>query len=187
MATAVSHIEHTLEAEYASIRNAEQAVSALEWAGIEPANVNVEGPAVERAFYRRDTQQRDTKVAQSMIRRAGIGVLIGATFAGLSGGIIGLIVGRAYGLSGYDAWLTSGLGALLGGIIGTNIGAFIGGEMALNINEAAEFKFEEDTHEPALVRVQVTDEKAADRALTILRAKKPMSVQHLENGRPAAA
>jgi outer membrane lipoprotein SlyB len=177
-------VDHTVEAEYGSITSAEQALSALEWAGIEAANVTLAGPAVERSFYRRDTQQRDGRMMRDILRRSVIGGTAGGALCLLAGGILGLFIGRAFGLSGYESWLTSGLGALLGGIIGVEAGAMIGAEVALNINEASEFKFDEDRHEPAIVRVQVRDEKTADRAEAILRAKRPVSMQHLLNGRP---
>ena len=178
-------VEHTVEAEYPSITNAEQALSALEWAGIEAANVQLAGPAVERSFYRRDTQERDASMMRDILRRALMGTALGAALCVLAGGIIGLVAGRAFGLSGYEAWLTSGLGALLGGIIGAEAGAMIGAEVALNVNEAADFKFDEDRHEPAIVRVQVRDERTADRATAILQAKRPVSMHHLAGGRPA--
>lgn len=179
--------EHTVEAEYGNLHAATQAMSALEWAGIDPANVGMAGPAVERAFYRRDTQQRDTRLARDMIKRAGGTALAGVIMLGVAGGIAGLVVGRIWGLSGYDAWLTSGLGTLLGGIIGANVGAIIGGEIALNINEASDFKYDDgEEGEPAVVRVQVRDERMAQRAATVLQAKGPRSMQCLEDGRPAS-
>lgn len=177
-------IEHTVEAEYPSITSAEQALSALEWAGIEAANVKLAGPAVERSFYRRDTQQRDAHMMKDIVGHALTVAALGAVLCGLAGGVAGLVAGRAFGLSGYESWLTCGLGALLGGIIGAEAGAMIGAEMAININEASEFKFDEDRHEPAIVRVSVSDDRAADRAATILRAKRPVSMQEFANGRP---
>jgi hypothetical protein len=179
-------VEHTVEAEYPTMEGATQAMSALEWAGIEAVNVNLAGPAVEEAFYKRDTQQRDTRVARDMVKRAGGGALISIIVLGFAGGIAGLIVGRASGLSAYDAWLTCGLGALLGGLIGGFVGAMVGGEVALNMNEASEFKYD-DSEEgmPAIVRVHVRDEKMAQRAATILQAKHPRTMQCLADGRPA--
>ena len=99
-------VDHTVEAEYPTMQGATQAMSALEWAGIEAANVAMAGPAIERAFYKRDTQQRDTRVARDMIKRAGGGMALGSIVLGFAGGIAGLIVGRLSGLSSYDAWLT---------------------------------------------------------------------------------
>jgi len=187
MAVSEEQVEHTLEAEYGSIGGAERAISALEWAGIDAADVRLAGPAVERAYHRRDTQERDSRVARSMLGRSVKGALIGTAIAILAGGLLGLFIGRAYGLDGHQAWLTSGLGVLLAGIIGIDIGVFIGAETAMNMNEASEFNFDEDRHEPALVSVHVTDDRVAARALAILRAKEPMSLQHSENGRPVAA
>jgi hypothetical protein len=122
-----------------------------------------------------------------MMKRAGGGMALGSIVLGFAGGIAGLIVGRLSGLSSYDAWLTCGLGTLLGGVIGGYIGAMVGGEAALNMNEASEFKYD-DSEEgvPAIVRVHVRDEKMAQRAATILQAKHPRSMQCLADGRPAA-
>ncbi len=179
-------VDHTVEAEYPTMKGATQAMSALEWAGIEAANVAMAGPAIERAFYKRDTQQRDTRLARDMIKRAGGTAVVGIIVLGILGGIAGLVVGRLWGLDGYNSWLTSGLGALLGLIIGGEGGAMIGGEAALNMNEASEFKYD-DSEEgvPAIVRVHVHDEKMAQRAATILQAKHPRSMQCLADGRPA--
>jgi hypothetical protein len=176
--------EAKIEAEYPDLRHARQAIDALEWAGIEPADVQVAGPAVETPYYLDETRERDTRLGKAMFGRVARWVLACTPIGVVGGGIAGLVIGRAAGLDSYDAWLTCGLGALLGGLIGSYLGAFVGGSLALRGDTAVEEHFEQDVreHEPAVVSVRVASEASAQRAQTILQAKEPISV-HRSSGR----
>jgi hypothetical protein len=170
--------QQLIEARYADMLHARQALTALEWAGVEPVGIELKGPESETPYYREETLVRDVNVSKAMLHRIVHHVLLLTPILGFAGGVAGLVGGRVAGLSDYDAWLTCGLGALLGGLVGSYLGAFIGGASALRVDEAAESRFEFDVrdHEPAVLRVTVSTEASAARAVTIMRAKEPVTL-----------
>jgi hypothetical protein len=180
--------QEAIEAEYATLKRAEEAVSALEWAGIDPANVVVGGPAVQHAEAQTDTELRDTRIFKDVGGHALTGIVIGGATGFIVGGVAALVASSVvWGAGGREMWLATGLGALIGAIVGGILGAILGGETALNINDTAELKYEDVPPERAFVRVTLEDSQNSERVTTILEAKQPVRVQRLGGGRPRPA
>lgn len=178
-----------VEAEFLTLKRAEEALNALEWAGFDAANITLAGPSVRIALARTDTEARDARLARKVAGTAIFGFVTGAVVGLFAGGITALILGSTmWNAEGHDRWLVTGLGALLGMLAFAVIGAVIGGEVALNISMAAELAYEDVPPEPAIVQVSVTDPMLENRAQSILRDKHPLHMWRMMNGRmvPAA-
>ena len=185
----IHRMSQTIEAEFPTLKRAEEALNALEWAGIDVANITLSGPSVQFALARTDTESRDARLIRKVAGKAIFGLLLGATLGVLIGGITALISGSTiWNAGGYDRWLVTGLGALLGGVAGAVIGAMIGGESALSMGMAAELEYEQVPPEPAIVQVSITEPKLEARATAILRGKHPLHMWRMSGGRmiPAA-
>ena len=174
----------TVEAEFPTLNRAEEALSALEWAGFDAANISLEGPSVRIALARTDTEARDARLARNVAGTAILGFLLGGAFGFFAGGIAALITSATiWDASGYDRWLATGLGALLGMLAGAVIGGMIGGESALNMSMEAELAYEDVPPAPAIVQVSVTDPVLENRAEAILRGKQPLHMWRMLDGR----
>ncbi|HZP56692.1 MAG TPA: hypothetical protein VFC53_03955 [Dehalococcoidia bacterium] len=169
----------TIEAAYPDMKRAQQALTALEWAGVEPADVSMAGPGVEEAFYDVETRDQDVGKARDVVKHAAAGVVAGATVAAAVGALAGVLIA---GLAGRD-WTAGGVGvagavgALLFGIIGWHVGGIVGGETALHTHEGAELRYAREGGGEAIVRVRARDSRTAERAAAILQAKEPMRLR----------
>lgn len=178
----IAPLSDEVEAHFASLESATEAVGALELAGIKAAEVSVAG-ATDTARVTTAMSSDDARVAGRIAVRASVGAVLG----GMLGAAIGAIAGEAVvlqsgGVNGYGGGVIVGLGALVTAIVCFVIGAFIGGESALPMSEQPEPARQALAAPLAIVHVRVADAAAELRAEDILLRRHPIALHRIVRG-----
>ncbi|HEX5478324.1 MAG TPA: hypothetical protein VFY79_01260 [Dehalococcoidia bacterium] len=179
----MARLADEVEAHFASLESATEAVGALELAGIKAAELSVAG-ATDTTRDSAGTSAGDASVAGRIAVRATVGAVLG----GMLGAAIGAIAGEAIvlqsgGVNGYGGGVIVGLGALVTAIVCFVIGAFIGGESALPMSEQPEPARQALAAPLAIVHVRVADAAAELRAEAILLQRHPIALHRIVRGR----
>jgi hypothetical protein len=176
-----------VEAHFASLESATEAVGALELAGIKAAELSVASATVT-ADVAASTGAEDARVAGRIAVRASAGAVRGGMLGAAIGAIAGeVVVLQSGGVTGYSGGVIVGLGALVTAIVCMVIGAFIGGESALPMSEQPEPARQALAAPRAIVHVRIVDAAAELRAEDILRQRHPIALHRVIHGRDLTA
>ena len=159
----------TVVAVYPDLEHARKGVHALEAAGIDGANIHLEGGSADAAQRQGDTGDRDAGVVKGVASRAGRFGLIGA----LAGGLVGFLAGLPF--FGPLGLIASAVGAA--GAIGA-FSAFVGGMSKLSMSEDWDVAHEGGGGEARLRLETASDEEAAA-GMKVLRGTDPVRVVDL--------
>jgi outer membrane lipoprotein SlyB len=156
-------------ARFPDMDRARLALAALERGGIEGADASLHGRPVAKAAGEHDTRERDAGVSRHMASRVAIGALVGSLVAGLGGLLVGLVA-----FDGTGGIVAAGMVGLLAG---GAVGAAIGGYGTPAETEDWELTHQPEPDGPVVVLVQADDPDELARAVEILEAKDPISVE----------
>jgi len=160
----------SVEAVYADLRHAREAIDELEARGIEAGDISLGGRPVARAADRKDTRRRDARVSRYVGARSGAGLAIG----GILGAIIGVVL--AIVLGGHAGAIA---GAGVGGLIaGGAIGVMIGGVSSIDVAPDWELTFEPERGEGVVVEVRSVDPNEVSLAEQVLEKSHPRRIRH---------
>lgn len=160
-------------AKFPDMARARQAMDALQRAGIEAAEVTIEGRAAERAAARTDTSDRDARVAEHVGSRAALGAVIGIA--------VGAAVGLMAGIVVLDLSTASVVAATISAAVaGGAVGGVLGGVSSADLAEEWELTHDPAARGPVLVVVHSDDPEEIDRAAGVLRDKEPVQIERLD-------
>ncbi len=168
MSSTTTQIDVT--ATYGDMGAARRAIDALQYGGIDPAQIRLLGAALDAARAadaRTDTSARDMPMIWRVFWRGVWWSIIGAP--------VGAIGGLALGLAGFVAiniWVTIGVWALFGHLMGGMWGAYA----ALSIGSAWEMTFQDVEGTPVVVAVRAEGSEQAARVEHLLRGSGPTGV-----------
>jgi hypothetical protein len=159
-----------LRATYADMTAARTAIDALQYGGVDPADIQLLGAAADaarRADEQRNSAARDLPLVRRVLWRGVWWSIVGAPVGALLGGALALV-----GLQIINWWFTVLLWALFGHLLGGMIGAYA----ALGIGTAWEMTFQDVEGMPVVLAVRATTPDAAARADRLLRATQPRGI-----------
>jgi outer membrane lipoprotein SlyB len=160
------------------MKQAREAIGALEAHGFDAGSISLEGAPATRAANREDTRRRDARVP----RFVGSHVAVGAIVGGALGVGIGILI-AALAVGGSAVALTSG--GVGGAIVGGAIGVMIAGVSSLPVTPDWELTFERDRDGRIMVAVGAEDPAKAQEAAQVLDELQPVSVKQVDaSGRP---
>lgn len=152
---------------YPDLERAREGVNALEAAGIEAANIHLEGGEAEAAAREGDTGERDARVVKSVSSRA-------VRFAAI-GAVLGAVVGLLLGLTVFDGFGLIG-SALAGAASIGGLAAFVGGMSKLSMSEDWELTHETQEGGRPHLRLETTSDDELLAGIQVLRGTDPVRV-----------
>lgn len=172
---------------YVEMRDAREAIEALEFAGVEASDISLLGEVAAEAAERADEETNTAARDRGIISRvAGRAILFGSTGA-IAGAILGLLlagIGAEFARVGDSVAVQAASWGLFGAIVGSLIGAY----SAFAIGRAWELTFEPAGGGEVLVGVHSEDAKEAEKAARVLREKGALRVARFDaRGRPQSA
>jgi hypothetical protein len=156
-----------LRATYPDMTAARAAIDALQYGGIDPADIRLLGRAADaarRADERRNSTARDVPLVWRVFWRGVLWSLIGTPVGALLGAVL-----VAAGLVVINWWFTVLMWALFEHLLGGIWGAYA----ALGIGDAWEMTFQDIEGMPIVVAVRAVTADAEARVERILRDTKP--------------
>jgi hypothetical protein len=172
---------------YIEMRDAREAIQALQFAGVEAGDIELLGEraaqAAEKADRKAVTAPRDAGIAT---RIAGRAIRFGAAGA-IVGAVLGLVLAAAgieFGRIGDSVAIQSASWATFGAVVGALAGAYSG----LSIAPAWELTFEPVEDGEVLVGVHSENAREVEKAEHVLKDKGAVRVARVDaNGRPHPA
>jgi hypothetical protein len=167
-------------ATFGSMDDAQRALDALDWAGIETAEVSLHGRAADLRAQDDDqpsSRARDRRLAGYVVRRTLIGTILAAATCTLIGLIAGVIT--AVLTDGASDGVVIGVALAVSAAFGVIVGGLLGAESTLNVHPGWEASFAGRRDGAVSIAVQSEAERDVVRAETVLRAKRPISLHRL--------
>jgi outer membrane lipoprotein SlyB len=152
------------------MRPAREAVTHLDRAGIEAADISVVPQEPEDVD---DTSLRDARVVGSVSKR----VVRWSAFGGVVGGLLGLALGLFF-LQGVGVWVAIVAGATAGSLFG----GFLGGMAGLSMSDDWELTFESLRKGEVAVVVASEDPEEIEKAAKTIEETSPLRVERLGSG-----
>lgn len=165
---------HAVQATYADMAAARQAIATLERGGIPGSDITLEGPAAEHATRQRDQSGTDER----FMRDAAKTVFGGAALGAAIGAVLGLIVGIVL-LSGVAGALVA---AAAGLAAGGAFGFILSPQARLQQSAAAELTYGPADGENPIVVVRTAGEKEAQKAEKLLADTAPRTLERVDSG-----
>jgi hypothetical protein len=177
--------KHNVVAAFPNMEMAQEAIGALEWAGIEANEISLLGKAAveaaEKSAHSSETSERDAEVATRVGGRAAFGAVTG----GIAGGAIGLAVGVVlFVLADVGPTFGVAVAGVIGTVAGFIIGGIFGGESGLTISRASKLSMEDIGDQRVLVGVHSDNPEDVQKGAEVLRGKRPLDLNVFdESGR----
>ena len=162
-------------ASFADMTAARGAIEALELVGVDGDEIELLGQRADAARTPTSPARPDRRMAVHILRRLGIGAVIGAAGGAVIGVVLGLILLAATSTGG-GAALVFALG-LAGLGLGVVVSVFLSFERTVGLSDAWPLTFEDVPEGSVWVAVYSRDARTQDRARDALAGQRPIELR----------
>lgn len=157
---------------------ARAAIEALENAGVDGDDIELLGRRAEAARTPASPSAADRRVAGHLLRRLGLGALVGAAGGALVGVVLGLVVlavtSTESGAGLVAAFVLTGIG------LGVVVSAFLSFERSVGFSSAWPLTFEDAPEGSVWVAVYSRESHVQERAHDTLARRHPLELRNCE-------